>query len=44
LASVAGIAPETFIRALTILKNEGIIEAEGKNFKVVNLEKLKNIR
>lgn len=44
LASVAGIAPETFIRALTIFKNKGIIEADGKNFKVVNLDKLKRIK
>lgn len=44
LASVAGIAPETFIRALTIFKNQGIIEADGKNFKVVNINKLKRIK
>ena len=43
LASVAGIASETFIRALTIFKNEGIIKADGKNFKVVDLDKLRNI-
>tara|TARA_R110000868_G_scaffold342697_2_gene603595 strand:- start:433 stop:1488 length:1056 start_codon:yes stop_codon:yes gene_type:complete len=44
LASVAGIAPETFVRALTILKNEGIVEADGKNFKIIDLEKLKKIK
>jgi CRP-like cAMP-binding protein/ActR/RegA family two-component response regulator len=44
LASVAGIAPETFIRALTIFKNTGIIKADGKNFKIVDLEKLKKIK
>lgn len=44
LASVAGIASETFIRALTIFKNMGIVKAEGKNFKVVDLEKLKKIK
>ena len=44
LASVAGIASETFVRALTILKNEGIVEADGKNFKVVDLEKLRKIK
>ena len=44
LASVAGIASETFVRALTILKNEGIVEADGKNFKVIDLEKLRKIK
>lgn len=44
LASIAGIASETFIRALTIFKNEGIIKADGKNFKVVDLDKLKRIK
>jgi CRP-like cAMP-binding protein/CheY-like chemotaxis protein len=44
LASAAGIASETFIRALTIFKNQGIIKADGKNFKVVDLDKLKKIK
>ena len=44
LASIAGIAPETFIRALTIFKNKGFLKADGKNFKVVDLEKLKRIK
>jgi len=43
LASVAGIATETFIRTLTNFKNEGIIKAEGRNIKVIDLEKLKSI-
>lgn len=43
LASVAGIATETFIRALTEFKNQGIIKAEGRNIKVVDMEKLKSI-
>lgn len=43
LASIAGIAPETFIRALTIFKNKGFIKTDGKNFKVIDLEKLKEI-
>ena len=43
LASVAGIAPETFIRTLTIFKKEGIIKAEGRNIKVIDIEKLKSI-
>jgi len=44
LASVAGIASETFVRALTLLKNEGIVKADGKNFKVIDLEKLRKIK
>lgn len=44
LASVAGIASETFVRALTLLKNEGIVQADGKNFKVIDLEKLRKIK
>jgi CRP-like cAMP-binding protein len=43
LASVAGIATETLIRALTNFKKLGIIEAEGRNIKVLDLEKLKEI-
>lgn len=43
LASVAGIATETLIRALTEFKKQGIIKAEGRNIKVVDIEKLKNI-
>jgi len=41
LASVAGIATETLIRALTNFKEQGIIKAEGRNIKVLDLEKLK---
>ncbi len=43
LASVAGIAPETFIRTLTIFKKDGIIKADGRNIKVIDIEKLKSI-
>jgi len=43
LASVAGIATETLIRALTEFKKRGIIKAEGRNIKVVDIEKLKSI-
>ncbi|ULC57892.1 response regulator [Flaviramulus sp. BrNp1-15] len=43
LASVAGIATETLIRALTEFKKQGIIKAEGRNIKVVDIEKLKSI-
>lgn len=43
LASVAGIAPETLIRTLTIFKKNGIIKADGRNIKVIDIEKLKSI-
>lgn len=43
LASVAGIATETLIRALTSFKKQGIISADGRNIKVIDLEKLKEI-
>tara|TARA_R110002049_G_scaffold55337_3_gene153609 strand:+ start:11610 stop:12665 length:1056 start_codon:yes stop_codon:yes gene_type:complete len=43
LASVAGIATETLIRALAEFKKQGIIKAEGRNIKVVNIKKLKSI-
>ena len=43
LASVAGIAPETLIRTLTIFKKKGIIKADGRNIKVIDIEKLKSI-
>jgi CRP-like cAMP-binding protein/CheY-like chemotaxis protein len=43
LASVAGVASETFIRTLSKFKNDGLIEIEGRNIKVLNLDKLKQI-
>lgn len=43
LASVAGIAPESFIRALTEFKNEGLITSKGRNIKVLDVEGLKRI-
>ncbi len=43
LASVAGIATETLIRALTSFKKQGIIKADGRNIKVMDLEKLKQM-
>ncbi|MFD2724669.1 response regulator [Hyunsoonleella rubra] len=43
LASVAGIASETLIRTLTIFKKEDIIKADGRNIKVIDIEKLKNV-
>ncbi len=43
LASVAGVATETFIRTLANFKNEGIIKSEGRNIVVLDLERLKQI-
>lgn len=44
LASVAGISTESFIRCLAQLKNEGLIEVEGRNITIINLHKLKQLR
>ena len=44
LASVAGIASETLIRALTSFKKQGIIKTDGRNIKVIDIEKLKSIQ
>ena len=43
LAGVAGIATESLIRTLTDLKKEGIIEIEGRNIRIVDLEALESI-
>lgn len=43
MASVAGISTESFIRSLSFLKNEGVIDIIGRNIKIINLQKLKNI-
>ena len=43
LASVAGIATESLIRTLTDLKKEGVIEIEGRNIRIIDLEKLEAI-
>lgn len=43
LASVAGIATETLIRTLTTFKKQGIIKSDGRNIKVLDIEKLKSI-
>jgi CheY-like chemotaxis protein/CRP-like cAMP-binding protein len=43
LASVAGIATETLIRAMSRFKKEGIIDIEGRNIKILDLEKLQHI-
>ncbi|MAB48133.1 MAG: transcriptional regulator [Flavobacteriaceae bacterium] len=44
LASVAGIATETFIRTLTNFKEQGLIKSEGRNIVVLDVEGLKQIK
>ena len=43
LASVAGIAKETFIRTMTTFKKDGLIKVEGRNIKILDINKLKHI-
>ena len=43
LAGVAGIATESLIRTLSSFKKEGILEIEGRNIKILDLEKLSEI-
>ncbi|HET7361624.1 MAG TPA: response regulator [Salinimicrobium sp.] len=43
LARVAGMAPESLIRTLSDFKKEGLIDIEGRNIKLLDLEALKSI-
>ncbi|WP_430411738.1 response regulator [Kordia sp.] len=43
LASVAGIATETLIRTMSSFKKQGLIAIEGRNVKILDLQKLKQI-
>lgn len=43
LASVAGIATESLIRTLSSFQKEGLIDIEGRNIKIIEIEKLKKI-
>jgi CRP-like cAMP-binding protein len=43
LASVAGIATESIIRTLSSFKDMGIIEIEGRNIKILDINKLLQI-
>ncbi len=43
LASVAGIATESLIRTLSDLKKEGLIEIEGRNIKLLQIDKLQKL-
>ncbi|MAO11316.1 MAG: hypothetical protein CMC07_10630 [Flavobacteriaceae bacterium] len=42
LASVAGIATESLIRTLSGFKKKGLIEIEGRNIRILDLEGLKH--
>lgn len=44
LASVAGIATESLIRTLSSFNKEGLIEIEGRNIKILDLEALHQIQ
>lgn len=44
LASVAGISTESFIRSLSSLKKDGVIDIEGRSIKILNMDKLQSIR
>jgi DNA-binding response OmpR family regulator len=43
LASVAGIATESLIRTLSSLKKDGLIDIEGRNITVLDIEQLKRV-
>jgi DNA-binding response OmpR family regulator len=43
LASVAGIATESLIRTLSSFNKEGLIEIEGRNIKIIDIESLKQV-
>lgn len=43
LASVAGIATETLIRTMSDFKKQGLIAIEGRNIRILELQKLKDI-
>lgn len=44
LASVAGITKESFIRSLSTLKDDGLINVNGRNIEILNMDELKKIR
>lgn len=43
LASVAGIAPESLIRTLSVFKKEGLIAIEGRNIRIKELKALQYV-
>ena len=44
LASIAGISTESLIRSLSLLKKEKLIDIEGRNIKILNLQELYHIK
>ncbi|AVR45102.1 transcriptional regulator [Christiangramia fulva] len=44
LAHVAGISKESFIRSLSVLKQDGLIKINGKNIEIIDMEGLKRIK
>jgi len=44
LASIAGIATETFIRTISDFKKEGLINVQGTNIEILDLQKLKKVK
>ncbi len=44
LASIAGISTESLIRSLSLLKKEKLIDIEGRNIKILNLQELYQVR
>ncbi|HZJ36252.1 MAG TPA: helix-turn-helix domain-containing protein [Gillisia sp.] len=43
LASVAGIATETLICTLSGFKKEGLIQIDGRNVKILDMDKLSRV-
>ena len=44
LANFAGISTESFIRCLAHLKNENVVQLEGRYIKILDLKRLEHIR
>jgi CRP-like cAMP-binding protein len=43
LSNIVGTATETLVRALTELKNEGLVDIRGRRIYLVNIEGLKKV-
>jgi len=43
LASIAGIATETFIRTISDFKKEGLVDVKGYNIEILDIKKLKKV-
>lgn len=44
LAKIAGISTESFIRSLALLKEEKLVEIEGRNIKILDLRRLEHVQ